>query len=58
MKKDIHTKKNLIVALRIGELMVTQLEMPPKKSRKSIPNIKSTKNVKNVMKKKVILLSS
>ena len=40
LRKDIQTKNHLIVAPRpyvTGELMVTKVETPPKKSRKSIP---------------------
>ena len=43
LRKDIQTKNNLIVALRpyvIGELMVAQVETPPKKSQKLNPKNK------------------
>ena len=46
LRKDIQTKKNLIVALcpyLSGELMVAQAETPKKKSRKSIPENKKYK---------------
>ena len=43
LRKDIQTKTNLIVSLRpyvTRELMVTETETPPKKSRKSKPEHK------------------
>ena len=43
LRKDIQTKNNLIVALRpyvTGELMVAEVETPPMKSRKLIPQHK------------------
>ena len=60
LRKDIQTKNNLIVALRpyiTGHLIVAQAEKPPKKSRKSIPENKKYQNDKNLMKKKMKLLS-
>ena len=55
LRKDIQTKNNLIVALCpyvTGELMVAQDEMPPKKSRKSIPENKYQKQHKPRAKEK------
>ena len=52
LQKDIQTKNNPIVALHpyvTGELMIIEVETPPKKSQKSNLNIRSTKNDKNLM---------